>query len=59
MPYLRRVEIVVASCSWLHEFRRIGQDLRACLGGLALRLDHIGSTSVPGLSRTSSMCKSR
>jgi GrpB-like predicted nucleotidyltransferase (UPF0157 family) len=24
--------------------------LRACLGGLALRIDHIGSTSVPGLA---------
>src|SRR6266516_196814 len=50
MAALRRVEIVAASSSWPDEFRRVGQDLRACLGELALRIDHIGSTSVPGLS---------
>jgi GrpB-like predicted nucleotidyltransferase (UPF0157 family) len=50
MPALRRVEIVNASRSWPDEFRRIGHDLRTCLGELALRIDHIGSTSVPGLS---------
>jgi GrpB-like predicted nucleotidyltransferase (UPF0157 family) len=50
MPYLHRVEIAAASGSWPDEFRRMAQDLRACLGDLALRIDHIGSTSVPGLS---------
>jgi GrpB-like predicted nucleotidyltransferase (UPF0157 family) len=50
MPYLHRVEIVAPSDSWPDEFRRMAQDLRACLGDLALRIDHIGSTSVPGLS---------
>jgi membrane protease YdiL (CAAX protease family) len=45
-----RVEIVAASDSRPDEFRRLAQALRACLGQLALRIDHIGSTSVPGLA---------
>jgi GrpB-like predicted nucleotidyltransferase (UPF0157 family) len=34
---------------WVEEFRETGGALRAALGELALRIDHIGSTSVPGL----------
>ena len=34
---------------WPDEFERIRQDLQATLGSLAQRIDHIGSTSVPGL----------
>jgi GrpB-like predicted nucleotidyltransferase (UPF0157 family) len=35
---------------WLAEFGRIGTLLREALGDLALRIDHIGSTAVPGLA---------
>jgi GrpB-like predicted nucleotidyltransferase (UPF0157 family) len=35
---------------WPQEFLRIGHELRAALGDLALRIGHIGSTSVPGLA---------
>jgi GrpB-like predicted nucleotidyltransferase (UPF0157 family) len=35
---------------WPDEFRSLGDDLRRALGDLALRIDHIGSTSVPGLA---------
>lgn len=35
---------------WPAEYERIAQHLRAGLGNLALRVDHIGSTSVPGLA---------
>ena len=35
--------------SWPIEFARVGSDLRALLGDLALRIDHIGSTAVPNL----------
>jgi len=35
---------------WPAEFVQIGLTLRAALGDLALRIDHIGSTSVPGLA---------
>jgi GrpB-like predicted nucleotidyltransferase (UPF0157 family) len=34
---------------WPQEFETIRQSLQEILGGLALRIDHIGSTSVPGL----------
>ena len=35
---------------WPIEFETLGQNLRHHLGELALRIDHIGSTSVPGLA---------
>jgi GrpB-like predicted nucleotidyltransferase (UPF0157 family) len=35
---------------WPQEFAAIGATLRRALGGLALRIDHIGSTAVPGLA---------
>ena len=34
---------------WPQEFNQIEKALSAALGPLALRIDHIGSTSVPGL----------
>ena len=34
---------------WLQEFEAIRQSLLETLGSLALQIDHIGSTSVPGL----------
>jgi len=43
------IEIVPYQASWASEFRDTGATLRAALGGLALRIDHVGSTSVPGL----------
>ena len=44
------VEIVPASPLWPREFHGLARGLRTCLGELALRIDHIGSTSVPGLA---------
>ena len=44
------VTIVEADPSWASEFQRIGQGLHAILGEDAVRVDHIGSTSVPGLA---------
>lgn len=35
---------------WPEEFRELGQRLRRALGRAALRIDHVGSTSVPGLA---------
>jgi GrpB-like predicted nucleotidyltransferase (UPF0157 family) len=35
---------------WPELFRQLGAQLREALGGLALRIDHIGSTAVPGLA---------
>jgi GrpB-like predicted nucleotidyltransferase (UPF0157 family) len=33
---------------WPAEFQKIGESIRAVLGPLALRIDHIGSTAIPG-----------
>lgn len=44
------IEIVPYNEQWPHEFRHIAAKLRGALGDLALRIDHIGSTSVAGLA---------
>lgn len=44
------ITIVPYNENWPDEFKEIGQRLRGELGDLALRIDHIGSTSVPGLA---------
>jgi GrpB-like predicted nucleotidyltransferase (UPF0157 family) len=44
------VEIVAYQHQWPEEFRTIAEDLRRGLGAAALRIDHIGSTAVPGLA---------
>jgi GrpB-like predicted nucleotidyltransferase (UPF0157 family) len=43
------VEIVPYQENWPSEFQAIAASLRRALGELALRIDHIGSTSVPDL----------
>lgn len=44
------IEIVDYNPAWPAEFEAIRAALVAALGPLALRVDHIGSTAVPGLS---------
>jgi GrpB-like predicted nucleotidyltransferase (UPF0157 family) len=44
------LEIVAYKSAWPLEFRILANVLREGLLDLALRIDHIGSTSVPGLS---------
>ena len=34
---------------WPADFAAIAEEIRACLGNLALAIHHVGSTSVPGL----------
>ena len=46
----RPVVIIPYQAGWPAEFQNSAAHLRAILGGLALRIDHIGSTSVPGLA---------
>jgi dephospho-CoA kinase len=43
------VTIVEADPEWPAEFERIRSQLRDALGSTALGIEHIGSTSVPGL----------
>ncbi|MFF3851208.1 GrpB family protein [Streptomyces sp. NPDC002328] len=44
------VEIMPYDPAWPAMFARWGTGLRAALGDAAARIDHIGSTSVPGLA---------
>jgi GrpB-like predicted nucleotidyltransferase (UPF0157 family) len=46
----RKIEIVDYDPAWPVLFAELGQTLRAALGAVALRIDHIGSTAVPGLA---------
>ena len=44
------ITIVPYDARWPDEFREIGGALKHAFGGDALRIDHIGSTAVPGLA---------
>lgn len=44
------IEVIPYQARWRDEFRAVGQELRALLGALAVRIDHIGSTSVSDLA---------
>jgi GrpB-like predicted nucleotidyltransferase (UPF0157 family) len=44
------IEIVPYDPRWPVEFRGVGMPLRKIMGDLAVRIDHIGSTAVPGLA---------
>jgi GrpB-like predicted nucleotidyltransferase (UPF0157 family) len=44
------IELVPYDPAWPIAFAREAERLRAALGPLARRIDHVGSTSVPGLS---------
>jgi len=46
----RPIVIVSPRPEWAAEFAALAQALAAALGDLALRVDHIGSTAVPGLA---------
>jgi GrpB-like predicted nucleotidyltransferase (UPF0157 family) len=45
-----RIEIVDYDPAWPVLFAELGRTLRAALGAVALRIDHIGSTAVAGLA---------
>jgi GrpB-like predicted nucleotidyltransferase (UPF0157 family) len=45
----RPVEIVAYRDDWPLQFETLAADLRCALGDVAIRIDHIGSTAVPGL----------
>jgi GrpB-like predicted nucleotidyltransferase (UPF0157 family) len=43
------IELVEPDPAWVDQFAAIGGSLRLAFGPRALRIDHIGSTAVPGL----------
>ena len=50
--YIRRKRVVVLPYdeAWNRDFIRISTRIKSALEGLAIRIEHVGSTSVPGLS---------
>ena len=46
----KRVVVLPYDEQWKQDFLAIKAELAAALGPLALRIEHVGSTSVPGLS---------
>lgn len=50
MTGTRRLELGDYDPAWPARFAELGAQLRSAVGGQALRIDHIGSTSVPGLA---------
>ncbi|MBX5224360.1 MULTISPECIES: GrpB family protein [unclassified Rhizobium] len=47
---MRAVKVVDYNPSWLRLFAEISAEISILLGNLVLSIDHIGSTSVPGLA---------
>ena len=47
---MTKIKIVKANIEWVKDFYSIAKDIRMLLGDIAIRIDHIGSTSVPNLS---------
>jgi GrpB-like predicted nucleotidyltransferase (UPF0157 family) len=45
----RPVVIISYQPHWVDEFKRIAGEIRSVFGTAAIRIDHIGSTAVPGL----------
>ena len=50
MPPSEHVEIVAYRQEWPDRFAALGASLRRALGDVAVRIDHIGSTAVPGIA---------
>jgi GrpB-like predicted nucleotidyltransferase (UPF0157 family) len=48
-PTYREVVLVEYDPDWPDWFERAAEQIRGALGGAVLQLDHVGSTSVPGL----------
>src|SRR6476661_925849 len=50
MNTVRKIVIVEYRPEWPDEFAAVARPIHEALGDMALRIDHIGSTSVPGLA---------
>lgn len=45
----RTVTLVPYRPRWVEEFDEVGRQIRGVVGAAALRIDHVGSTAIPGL----------
>ena len=46
----KHIVVMPYDCSWENSFEDIKKELQAALGDTALRIEHVGSTSVKGMS---------
>ncbi|MBR0438368.1 MAG: GrpB family protein [Clostridia bacterium] len=46
----KKVAVVKYDSAWTEAFEKIAEEILSVLGSLAVRIEHVGSTSVPGLS---------
>jgi GrpB-like predicted nucleotidyltransferase (UPF0157 family) len=44
------IRLVEFDDAWAQQFARVAERIRAALGGVAVQVEHVGSTSVPGLA---------
>ena len=49
-PTVERIEIVPSDASWPARYQHLAELIYDALAGLALEVEHVGSTSVPGLA---------
>src|SRR5712691_6620116 len=49
-PEYREIVLAEYDSEWPNWFARAAEEIRGALGDVVLRLDHVGSTSVPGLA---------
>ncbi len=47
---VERADVVSYDTAWTRRGNELAEDLRAVLGPLALHVDHIGSTAIPGMA---------
>jgi GrpB-like predicted nucleotidyltransferase (UPF0157 family) len=49
VPEAESIEVASSDPRWPEDFKRLARRIRQALGELALEVEHVGSTSVPGL----------
>jgi GrpB-like predicted nucleotidyltransferase (UPF0157 family) len=49
-PHNSTVYLAPYSAAWPEDYAHLEKEIRTALGGRVLRLEHVGSTSVPGLA---------
>ena len=52
MHLLTRIQLVDSDPGWPELFAKEAERIRAALGAVLLRIEHVGSTAVPGLVGT-------
>ena len=55
---MRNIKVVPYDSGWIKDFEDIRSELQNALGDLALRIEHVGSTSVPVVAPGRSAVKS-